>query len=159
DDVGHPGAFMLQLGNWDDSKADMKWSDRDVFQAGKPVEIEMGYRDHLALMISGEITGFELSGDVDQPPVFTVRGYDRWHRLMRGRKTMTYTRMKESDIAGQIASNLGLTAEAEDTTQVLDYVLQHNQTDAEFLRSRARRIGYEVFVQQTKLVYRPRKHQ
>jgi phage protein D len=159
DDLGYPSAFILRLGNWDDAKVDMKWSDRDLFQAGKTVEIEMGYRDHLASIISGEITGVELSLNVEEMPVFTVRGYDRWHRLMRGRKTATYTKMKDSDIAAQIASNLGLTGETEDTSQTIDYVLQHNQTDAEFLRSRARRIGYEVFVEGTKLVYRKRKHQ
>jgi len=159
DDLGYPSAFSLRLSNWDDTKVDMKWSDRDVFQTGKPVAIEMGYRDRLVAIISGEITGAELSVGVEEMPVFAVRGYDRWHRLMRGKKTNSYTKMKDSDIASQIASNLGLAADTEDSAQTIDYILQHNQTDAEFLRARARRIGYEVFVQDTKLVYRKRKYQ
>jgi phage protein D len=159
DDLGYPSAFSLRLSNWDDAKVDMKWSDRDLFQTGKPAAIEMGYRDHLVPIISGEITGAELSVDVEEMPIFTVRGYDRWHRLMRGKKTNSYTKMKDSDIASQIASDLGLAADTEDSGQTLDYVLQRNQTDADFLRGRAQRIGYEVFVQDTKLVYRKRKYQ
>jgi phage protein D len=158
-DVAHPSSFTLRLNNWDDSRVDMKWSDRDLFKTGSAIEIQMGYRDHLMPLISCEVTGCELSVGVLDPPVFTVRGYDRWHRLMRGKKTTTYTNMKDSDIAGQIASNLGLSAEIEDSGQILDHVLQHNETDSEFLRGRARRIGFEAFVRDGKLIYRKQKHQ
>jgi phage protein D len=63
-------------------------------------------------------------------------------------------KMKDSDIARQIASAAGLIAQVEDTKVTLEYVLQHNQTDLEFLQSRAQRIGYEVFVEHKKLHFR-----
>jgi Phage protein D len=39
----------------------------------------------------------------------------------------------------------------------LDYVMQHNQSDFEFLGERARRIGYELVVKDKTLSFRPRK--
>jgi phage protein D len=65
--------------------------------------------------------------------------------------------MKDSDIANQIAGDWSLTPEVEDTRVRLDYVLQHNQTDFEFLQERARRIGYEMVVTDSSLHFRPRR--
>jgi phage protein D len=85
-----------------------------------------------------------------------VRGYDRSHRLMKQKKTKSYLRMKDSDIARQIASDSNLDAKVEDTGVAHEYVLQHNQTNLEFLQQRAERIGYEIFVQAKTLCFRPR---
>jgi phage protein D len=63
--------------------------------------------------------------------------------------------MKDSDIAEKVASDVTLSAETVDTGVKLDYVLQHNQTDMEFLQERARRIGYEIVVDDKKLSFRP----
>jgi phage protein D len=84
-----------------------------------------------------------------------VRGYDRRHRLQRGRKTRTFVQQKDSDIAAQIASEAGLTAEVEDSSTVHEYVLQANQTDLDFLHERASRIRYEVVVEDKTLFFRP----
>jgi phage protein D len=54
--------------------------------------------------------------------------------------------MSLKDIVGEIAGDVGLSPKVGDTTVVLKYVLQNNQTDLEFLQARAARIGYEVFV-------------
>ena len=45
-----------------------------------------------------------------------------------------------------------------DTRVSLDYVLQNNQSDFEFLQERARRIGYEMVVTDKELHFRPRKN-
>ena len=66
--------------------------------------------------------------------------------------------MKDSDIANQIAGDWSLTPDTENTRVTLDYVLQHNQTDFEFLQERAQRIGYEMVVTDTALQFRPRKN-
>jgi phage protein D len=46
----------------------------------------------------------------------------------------------------------------DDTRVTLDYVLQHNQSDFEFLQERARRIGYEMVVTESTLHFRPRRN-
>lgn len=155
-DVSAPGMFAVRLMNWDLEKLQFTWSDDPLFAEGGEVEVLMGYAGELEPVFVGEVTGLEPEFRADETPTVTVRGYDRGHRLLRGRKTRSFTQVKDSDIAAQIAQEAGLTAEAEDTSITLEYVLQHNQTDFEFLEARARRIGFEVRVEGKTLKFRPR---
>jgi len=155
DDVEAPGMFTLCLTNWDMVQLQVTWVDNALFNLGNTVEIQMGYVDSLETLLVGEITGLEPQFLAGEPPTLLVRGYDRRHRLLRGDKTRSFLRMKDSDIAAQIASAHGLIPRVEDTGVILDYVLQHNQTDWAFLLARARRIGYEVMVVDKTLYFRP----
>lgn len=154
-DIDAPDMFTLRLINWDMPRLKVTWSDDALFVEGNQVAIDMGYVDHLTPLITGEITGLEPAFESGETPALTVRGYDRSHRLMRGRKTRSFTAMKDSDIAAQIAGDLGLTAQVEDTGVVHDYVLQHNQTDMEFLQRRAHRISYRLNVKDKTLYFQP----
>jgi phage protein D len=158
DDVSATGMCSFSLLCWDGAEMRVKWIDDDLFKEGNSVEIEMGYRDRLERLFHGEITGLEPEFPNEQPPTLTVRGYDRRHRLMGRRKTRTFLRMKDSAIANQIAADWSLTPEIEDTRVVLDYILQHNQTDFAFLHERAQRIGYEVVVTDRTLRFRPHQN-
>ena len=158
EDVGAPGMFTLQLINWDMTNLEVTWADDDLFAEGNQVEIQMGYVDNLETLMIGEITGLEPEFSADEVPKLTVRGYDRRHRLLRDRKTRSFTQVKDSDIASQIAGELGLTARVEDSGVTLDYALQHNQTDMEFLQERAWRIGYEVAVDDRALYFGPHRN-
>ena len=158
EDIESPSMFALRLVNWDMRKLQVTWSDADLFAEGTELEIQMGYVDNLQTLIAGEITGLEpefCSADI---PTLVVRGYDRRHRLMRGCKTRSFKQMKDSDLASQIASAAGLSPKVQDSKVVLDYVLQHNQTDLEFLQQRARQIGYEVVVEKKLLYFQPQQH-
>ena len=62
-----------------------------------------------------------------------------------------FLQMSDDDIVQKIASECGLSANADATSQVFDYVLQNNLTDWEFLHERAARYGYEVYVTGTTL--------
>jgi len=158
EDVDAASMFTIHMVNWNDTTLSITWSDDDLFSEGNEVEIEMGYVDNTEKLIGGEITGLEPEFCIDNSPMLTVRGYDRRHRLARGRFTRSFTQVKDSDIAGTIASEVGLSAEVDNTGVTLDYVLQHNQTDLEFLRDRARRHGYEVLVEDKTLRFRARQH-
>jgi len=158
DDVDNLSSFTITLNNWDTAKIRMSWSDEDLFKTGKQVEVKMGYRDNLDSLINGEVTGMELVVRPHQGPRLIVRGYDRGHRLTRSRRTTSYTNVTDGDIASTIAGNYGLSTEIETTSETYSYLLQHNQTDSEFLRERASRIGYEVYVREKKLYFRSRKH-
>jgi phage protein D len=158
EDVDAPGMFTLRLINWDMDKLIVTWADDQRFAEGGKVELQMGYVDQLQTLIAGEITGLEPEFSADDVPTLTVRGYDRRHRLLRGRRTRSFTKIKDSDIARQIASALGLSAEVSDTGVTLEYVFQHNQTDMEFLQQRASQIGYEVAIKGETLLFRPRQH-
>ncbi len=157
EDVNAAGMFTFTLLSWDNKEMRVIWIDDDQFKEGNAVEVDMGYRDNMKTLFKGEITGLEPDFPHEQSPTLTVTGYDRRHRLMARRKTRTFLSMKDSEIAGQIAADWSLTPEVEDTRVTLDYVLQHNQTDFEFLQERARRIGHEMVVTDRVLHFRPRK--
>ena len=155
EDVHATGMFSFTLDCWDSVEMKVKWIDDDLLKEGKTVALHMGYRDRMENLFTGEISGLEPEFKTTEAPVLTVRGYDRRHRLMQRRRTKSYLKMKDSDIASQIASEANLSPEVQDTKVTLEYVLQHNQTNLEFLKDRASRIGYDVFVTDNKLYFRP----
>jgi phage protein D len=149
-----PGMFSFDLAGGDDENA-TALIDGDLFAIGGTVEIKLGYGEKLEKLIVAEITGLEPVFTGNAHPLLTVRGYDRRHRLQRGRKTRSFVQQKDSDIAAAIASEAGLTAETTDSEVVHEYILQANQTDMEFLQERARLIQYELTVEDKTLHFRP----
>jgi uncharacterized protein len=156
DDVDAPGMFTITITAWDTTQMKPKWIDDALFRPGNPVEIAFGYGDRATPLFSGEITGLEPAFAQSRPPTLVVRGHDRRHRLLRARRTKSFTQCKDSDIASQIASGAGLRPQVQDSGVMLPHVLQHNQTDLEFLAARAHRIGFEVSVRDQDLIFRPR---
>jgi phage protein D len=148
--------FAFAIVSADAGKEQTQWVDNtDLFSVGNVVEIKMGDAGNLNSLIIGEITALEPEFVISRRPVLKVRGYDRAHRLQRGRKTRTFVQKKDSDIATQIGGEATLSVQATDSGVTLDYVMQANQTDWEFLCERARRIRYEVLVQDKTLHFRP----
>jgi phage protein D len=159
DQVALPSMFTLEMGGSDEQGEEVPWiDDEDLFAIGHVIEVKMGYEDKLTTLFKGELTALEPDFAFDRLPSLTVRGYDRRHRLQLGRKTKTFVQQKDSDIASQVASGAGLTADATDSTVVHDYVVQANQTDMEFLQERAGRIHYEVGIDDKTLFFRPVKN-
>jgi phage protein D len=158
EDVDALSMFTLVLYNWDQERLRVSWSDSTIFAIGAEVVISLGYVGQLHKVMTGEITSLEPAFTSDQPPTLTVRGYDYRHRLARGLKTRTFSKMKDSAIVRQVAVGAGLGVQVTDTETTLDYVVQHNQTDLEFLRKRAQLIGYELYVRDKVLYFQPPQH-
>jgi phage protein D len=159
EDIDALGMFTLELDNWDLESQQVSWSDGDQFELGDVVKVKFGYGNQTKVVMVGEITGLELEFSAEQSPRLVVRGHDVSHRLMRGTKTRSFTKMRESDIVETVASAVGIRVKATSTAEKLDYVLQRNQTDLAFIRDRAARIGYEILVEGTTLEFRPLKPQ
>jgi len=157
EDTEATSTCALLLSCWDGVEMKVKWIDDDLFREGTAIAVRIGYRDRMEEIFAGEITGLEPEFHSAEAPLLTVRSYDRSHRLMQEKKTRSFLRMKDSDIAGQIASEGGFRADTEDTRVRHEHVLQHNQTDLEFLKQRGERIGFEVFVLGSTLSFRARQ--
>lgn len=155
DSVELPSMFGFAVTSSDAQEQSSPWIDDNLFSIGNLVEIKMGGGGKLTSLIIGEITALEPEFVTSRLPLLRVRGYDRGHRLQRGRKTRTFLQKKDSDIASQIAAEAGLSATTTDSGTTLDYVLQANQTDWEFLCERARLIRYEVVVRDKALSFQP----
>jgi phage protein D len=74
-----------------------------------------------------------------------IRGYSLDHRLQRGTRNRTFLNVKDSALASQIAQEYRLPEGTIDQTRTVhQHIGQVNQTDWEFLRSRAAEIGYDM---------------
>jgi phage protein D len=146
--------FDLTVNTLDSDALRLKWIDASEFAPGNAVEIQVGYRGSLTSLLVGEITALAVKYDAQQAAVLHVQGFDRLHRLRRGRKTRAFNGVKDSQVAETIANELGLTPQVQDTSIVHPYLLQNNLSDIDFLLMRARRIRYEVLITGQKLVFR-----
>lgn len=115
--------------------------DTDHLQIGGKIDISLYGSDDLSLVTSGEITSLTHDGRR-----LVVQGFDPAHRLHRGPRTTTYIQMTDSDIATKIAREHSLTADVDGTSEVHPYVVQFSQSDYTFLRARAERIGFDLWV-------------
>ncbi|MFN8375290.1 MAG: VgrG-related protein [Anaerolineae bacterium] len=133
----------------------LRWIDDNTFRLGAPVEIAMTTPSGTqGRVITGEITAIEPEFSAELTVMLVIRGYDRSHRLNRGTKSRVFVQATDSDMVQQIATDAGLQAEVQSTSEVYEHIFQQNQTDLAFVHERAERLGYEVFVDDTKLYFR-----
>jgi phage protein D len=109
-------------------------------------------------LITGEVTSIEC--EVNSGITYTtIRGYDKSHRLQRVKRTFVYRNMKDSDIAQQMMTKYMLMPtmgppQIDTTSGVHDALAQFNQTDWDFLSSRAAENGFDFGVLQGALYFR-----
>lgn len=163
-----PSMFTLIIQNdYFPGKNEQPWRYKDLLQIGKTIKIGFkssttsakDFDDELkGQIIEGEITAIETYfSEKSQAPVI-VRGYDTCHRLHRGQHNRSFQNMTDRDIVVKIAKENGIsTGQLDPSGEPHDYVFQKNQTNMQFLRERAARIGFELFNQDGKLHFRQPK--
>jgi phage protein D len=123
---------------------------------GDDASVETGL-DQPQGLFSGEVVSIEpfvVSGESR----VTIRAFNRLHRLTGEAKTRDFVSVTDAEIVEVISRENGLIPAASGDVNIkYDHVYQHNQTDLEFLLERAARIGYEVLVDDTRLLFRPRE--
>ena len=154
-----PSMFSLLIqDDLDSNTGKFKYIDSEIFIVGASIKIDFdtdyqGYSETKSTLFNGEITGVEPIFNSDGLAMLRVRGYDKSHRLTRGKKTRTFLDMKDSDIFSNVASDCGLSVQVDATTTKYNYVIQYNQSDWDFLWSRAMRIGYKIFCDDQKIYF------
>ncbi|MEO0455327.1 MAG: VgrG-related protein [Cyanobacteria bacterium P01_A01_bin.114] len=173
-----PGMFTLVIQNdYHAGEANYKvWKHEKLFEIGKSIEIGFSSSttdseefddENKGTVITGEITAIETHFTSEAQAPIIVRGYDVSHRLHRGRQSRSFQNKTDADIVKSIASEVGISVGTVDATGgpygygdiggSSGYVFQQNQTNMEFLRERAARHGFELFVQDGKLNFRQPK--
>ncbi|HET6229345.1 MAG TPA: hypothetical protein VFE05_04645 [Longimicrobiaceae bacterium] len=153
DSLEEVDSFSLEINNWDEERRTTKYSEGELFEPGQPVKLELGYRDAgLVTMLTGEITSLQPKFPAEGPPTLSVSGLSILHRLRGEAHSVVYENKTDSEIACAIAKLLGVRVEtpAAESEAVYPYVVQNNQHDIVFLLQRARKIGYELTVQEGK---------
>jgi phage protein D len=162
-------SFDLTINNWDAEQLRFKYSDGDIFNPWKDVEVWMGYYrnglDQRRRMLIGEITTMTPNFPQSGAPTLTVRGLNLFHRFRTERKTRPFFKRRDTQIAkllvDEIAAGiknksnrftLKLDQADQDTNreqeQEIDYLLMQNQFPIVFLMERARDIGYELTMEE-----------
>ena len=140
-DLHQPDMAAVVLTNTDHSYSKTKM--------GSSVEIKVG-KDAKSIY-KGEVVGLEPAYTGGEKTRITLRVMNKFHRLLRKRKSMTYADKTDQQILQQVASDSGLTLEFDGPSITYKHVYQHNQTDMEFMRTRAARIGCHLWCVDTTL--------
>lgn len=163
--INLPGMFTIIINNdYLSGGNNPPWQYADLFAFGKKIKIGFTSsttedadfdEESTGYILEGEITAIETEfSETAQAPMI-IRGYDTSHRLHRGRYNRSFQNITDSDIINQVIGETGIeSGTITSTTIVHDYVFQENQTNMEFLRERAARVGFELYIQDGKLNFR-----
>lgn len=129
------------------SNADLRWTESDVLAEGKKISLSLGYLEtEMKLVATGTIIRRECEFPERGPAICTVVAYDKRHLLKHGVNSRTWKDTKDSDVVTQLAQKAGFKADVDDTGAPEPYLFQSASTDIAFIRERAMRIGYEVYL-------------
>ena len=109
-------------------------------------------------LMSGEVTA--IGFDLDPTGTFTeVRGYDKAHRLFRGRRVAAYPNMTVADIVRKVTERAGLSVGDIDNVpgfggQQNTQISQDNVSDWDFLSRLAAAVGAQIAVVDGKLTFK-----
>jgi phage protein D len=129
----------------------------DLFAFGNSVEIYMGYKDAgtLPLMLRGKVTAVQTSFPAAGLPQITVSGYDLSYCMTKGQESDSWADKTDSEIVAEIADLFGLNPIVEDTKVKHPKTDKVEQSYMQFLEKLAERNGYEVYVFDFDLYFRP----
>jgi phage protein D/phage baseplate assembly protein gpV len=164
-----PGMFTIVIKNdpFSARSTDQIWKHQNLFEIGTEIIIGFGSSttkdpdyatQNKGVVFQGEVTAIENYFTKESQAPIIIRGYDVSHRLHRGRFNRSFQNVKDSDVVSKVIGEVGISAgTVSATTATHEYVFQENQTNMEFLRERAARNGFELFVQDNKLNFRKPK--
>lgn len=154
DDLENVDSMEVTINNWDAQTRRFKYSDTDFFVPGSEVQLSMGYygKGSAVLMMKGEIATLRPSFPAGGQPTLTISALNPLHKLRKKQESHKYEKLTDSEIAKQIAGRLGVSIRTDSaaaaTEERYEHIFQNNQYDIVFLMERARKIGYDLFVEE-----------
>lgn len=153
-------SMRARFANWGsrEGQADESflYLDGAVIDFGKSIEVSMGPESDPRVVFKGVVSAIEVGLDEGAEPEIVVHAEDKLMALRMTRRSRTYEKQSDADIASAIASEHGLTPDADASGPTYDVVQQWNQSDLAFLRDRARLIQAEVWVEDDHLCFKSR---
>ncbi len=154
------GLYRLEMsfGNWGSTGGDLgfMYFDRQMFDFGRTVEIELGDGGATAPAFTGQITGIEGRFIEQRPPEILILAEDKLQGLRMTRRTRTFEDVSLEDVIQTIAAEHNLQSELDIDSPQYKTLSQVNQSDLAFLRQQARLIDAEVWVEKDKLYVQSR---
>ena len=152
------GATSISKIDFFDKSAELQTDAK--FEVGKSVEISIGSQSAPSVIFNGDVIRIDyifVTGEIDKIRLIC---YDGLHRLSKIWHSRAFINKKISDIATTMASEASLTGNKIDaTTATFEHLYQNNQSNLDFLRMHAKRIGYEVDIEGKGLVFKKARYQ
>jgi phage protein D len=152
--VAAASTFRVRFALTQQDSGEWTYTDDDRFSLFTNVGISVGFSGGaggLEPVIDGYITGVTVHvGARPEESYLEVQGMDASVLLSLEEKTIPWPNLADSDIVQQIVSGYGFTVQAESTSPVhqdIDTLIVQRGTDIQFVRSLARRNGYEFYFQ------------
>ncbi len=120
--------------------------DRDAFKIGSEVEVAFRANGQLTPVMSGYITSVTSDVGTDTANRLVITGFDASFKLTLEQKSRTFLKQDASQVAGKIAKEHGLKARTDSAPFKYEHLLQHNETDYEFLQRLADENGFRFWV-------------
>lgn len=122
------------------------------FDPGAKIELQMGYYGpkEPPVIMTGEVVSLSPSFPSSGNPTLKVRALNLLYTLQKKQEVAPFENKKDSEIAEAIGSKLGIAVEIpkgqKDQEQAHEYIMVNNEYPIIFLRGRARRLGYDLFI-------------
>ncbi len=126
------------------------------FVIGKEISISIGFEEAEEVFI-GEIIRIDYEFSVSTKTIELIC-YDKLFKLSKIRHSRPFVKMKDSDIAKKMASEAGLQSKITATKKKHEYIFQNNESNLDFLRRRAENLGYEISIEDGKMVFKDARH-
>ncbi|UCD35946.1 MAG: hypothetical protein JSU90_03695, partial [Nitrospiraceae bacterium] len=89
----------------------------------------------------GQVTAVEYAYDSSRGRVVHVRGYDLLHRLRKRQEVRVFVQMTPADLARELVADLGIKVSESVSDPLWQRMVQHRQSDLDFLVEVAERSG------------------
>jgi Bacteriophage probable baseplate hub protein len=136
----------------------LQYLDGSVLDFGKSVSVSIGPPGAERIVFDGLVSALEVDFVATREPVVAFFAEDKLMRLRMTRRMKTYEQMSDADIAQEIASLNGLSADTAADGPTYDVVQQWNQSDLAFLRERAALIQAEIWMDGDTLNFKSRQN-
>lgn len=139
----------MSFGNWGSNNDDLGflYFDRQVFDFGKTIQVDMGDSDTEASIFTGSISAIEGRFIEQRPPEILILAEDKLQDLRMVRRSRTFEDVNLNDVLETIASEHNLQLQIDINSPQYKTLSQLNQSDLAFIRDRARLIDAEVWVE------------
>ena len=167
DSINDIDGFDIEINNWDADKRTFKFAPpikdatqdyTGIFDPGSKIEIWMGYQGNMRRMLRGSITSLSPTFS-DAAPTLSISGLNELHEYRTEKHTYSWLdgSKTDTDIAkelcgwpvkkGQPGLNLSIDTNPAPNEKPDPIVFMSNEYDIVFLLERARRRGYEVYLE------------
>jgi len=144
----HLQSYIVERDMFQPDMASIVLSNQNDAYSGKTVgdKVEIAVGKNPESIFKGEIVGTEPTFRGGGKTTILIRAVNKMHNLVRKRQSVTFQDKTDEQILKEVVKSGKLNLKwKHDKTITYKHVYQHNQTDLEFLRMRAARLGCHVW--------------